>query len=573
MKNRFAFFVMFFCASAAHSAPASESTRLQPADVNLTHLQVKPVTVVANENGAHLEVDGTPFLVRGMNWGYMPIGQNYSYDLWSKDEAFITTVLHREMGQLKTLGVNAIRLFSDVPPKWVEWMYDKYGIRVALNHLMGRYGFNVEGVWVSNIDYANPTHRKAILDDLEKNIKRYAGTRGVLMWLLGNENNYGLHWTSFEIEPLPGEEDKVRARPLYSLMEEAAALIKRHDKLHPVSLTNGDLQYLDIIVKTCPSVDIFGSNVYRGKSARDFYSRIWKSFKKPAMFTEFGSDAFNARTGKEDALMQAKMLERQWHDIYANTESIGGSRNAIGGFVFQWSDGWWKYKQEENLDVHDTNASWPNGGYPDFVEGFNNMNEEWFGINAKSRPDADGHYQLYPRTAYFTLQHIWRLDPYVEGTTIASVDEHFNQINFAQFDATYTTILNQNRVEKIEKLKLNTFLLKHSSNFSTRNPAAGGNDQLAFDHTESFTVGFEARPTARSRADLSINVVGNVAQNRLNPIFYENRGEEFTVIDADGERQQMTNLDRLRVYQSSFEIEEKQFDLEGYYRTALPLGR
>ena len=101
------------------------------------------------------------------------------------------------------------------------------------------------------------------------------------------------------------------------------------------------------------------------------------------MFTEFGSDAFNARTGKEDALMQAKMLERQWHDIYANTESIGGSRNAIGGFVFQWSDGWWKYKQEENLDVHDTNASWPNGGYPDFVEGFNNMNEEWFGINEK----------------------------------------------------------------------------------------------------------------------------------------------------------------------------------------------
>ena len=30
-------------------------------------------------------------------------------------------------------------------------MYDKYGIRVALNHLMGRYGFNVEGVWVSNM--------------------------------------------------------------------------------------------------------------------------------------------------------------------------------------------------------------------------------------------------------------------------------------------------------------------------------------------------------------------------------------------------------------------------------------
>ena len=328
---------------------------------NLCIAQVKTVNVVANENGAHLEVDGAPYFVKGMNWGYMPIGQNYSYDLWSKPHAFIEQVLHREMKQLKHLGVNAIRLFSDVPPKWVEWMYDNYGIRVALNHLMGRYGFNIDGVWVSNIDYANPTHRKAILSNLEGVVKRYSETRGVLMWLLGNENNYGLHWTSFEIEPLPGEEDVTRAKPLYTLFEAAAKIIKNHDTKHPISLTNGDLQYLDVIVANCPSIDIFGSNVYRGKNARDFYARIWKAYKKPAMFTEFGSDAFNARTGKEDALMQANMLERQWHDIYMNTEGVGGSRNAIGGFVFQWPDGWWKYKQEENLDIHDTNASWPTG--------------------------------------------------------------------------------------------------------------------------------------------------------------------------------------------------------------------
>ena len=133
------------------------------------------------------------------------------------------------MKQLQRLGVNAIRLFSDVPPQWVEWMYTNYGIRVALNHLMGRYGFNVDGVWESNIDYANPAHRKAILSSLETTVKRYANTRGVLMWLLGNENNYGLHWTSFEIEPLPGQEDVVRAKPLYTLLEAAAKIIKAND--------------------------------------------------------------------------------------------------------------------------------------------------------------------------------------------------------------------------------------------------------------------------------------------------------------------------------------------------------
>ena len=57
--------------------------------------------------------------------------------------------------------------------------------------------------------------------------------------------------------------------------------------------------------------------------------------------------------------------------------------NAIGGFVFEWRDEWWKYLQEENLDTQDNNASWSNQAYLfDWAEGKNNMNEEWFGIMA-----------------------------------------------------------------------------------------------------------------------------------------------------------------------------------------------
>ena len=36
-----------------------------------------------------LTVDGEPFFVRGMNWGYVPIGQNYSYDFWGQPPEFI----------------------------------------------------------------------------------------------------------------------------------------------------------------------------------------------------------------------------------------------------------------------------------------------------------------------------------------------------------------------------------------------------------------------------------------------------------------------------------------------------
>jgi hypothetical protein len=52
---------------------------------------------------------------------------------------------------------------------------------------------------------------------------------------------------------------------------------------------------------------------------------------------------------------------------------------------------------KQNLDIHDNNASWFNGGYALDVQGTdNNMNEEWFGICAKGPTNARGLYDLYP---------------------------------------------------------------------------------------------------------------------------------------------------------------------------------
>jgi hypothetical protein len=62
-------------------------------------------------------------------------------------------------------------------------------------------------------------------------------------------------------------------------------------------------------------------------------------------------------------------------------------------------------RTNKNLDIHDNNASWFNGGYALDVEGTdNNMNEKWFGICAKGPTNARGLYDLYPRAAYYVLR-------------------------------------------------------------------------------------------------------------------------------------------------------------------------
>ena len=167
---------------------------------------------------------------------------------------------------------------------------------------------------------------------------------------------------------------KGKAKYLYTLFNETIAEAKKIDSTHPYAIVNGDIQYLDLIEEHVPELDILGSNVYRGIS----FTSLWKDVKAtndlPILFFEFGSDAFNAKLMKEDQQAQAELLKGMWHEMYTKAYGNGEEGSSIGGFVFEWRDEWWKYKQTENLDVHDTNASWANGGYPfDYVEGKNTI--------------------------------------------------------------------------------------------------------------------------------------------------------------------------------------------------------
>jgi hypothetical protein len=543
------------------------------------YAQGNKVAVSNSSNGIKLTVDGKDFIVNGMNWDYFPIGTNYSYSLWNQPDALIKQALDDEMGLLKNMGVNTIRVYSGMPKKWIEYVYTNHGIHTMLNHAFGRYGLTIDGAWTPITEYSNAKTRALLLKEVTEMAKEYKDTKGLLLFLLGNENNYGLFWDGAETEDIPVKDRKstIRAESMYKLFNDAVLEMKSIDKSHPIAICNGDLLFLDIIAKECKDVDILGSNVYRGVSFGDLFERVKKEYGKPVLFTEFGSDAFNVTTNQEDQNAQAFYLKGNWKEIYENAAGMGKAGNSLGGFTFQFSDGWWKYGQTSGLDVHDSNASWSNGGYQkDFTEGQNNMNEEWFGICAKGPTNEKGLYQLYPRAAYYVLKDIHKLNPFGDGMSKSALDNHFNESNV--MDAVLRArgdkaalASNDSGTLKISNLRaeFTTFTTGGSLLTTPKSDDPKTSvypNKTGFDHMESYFIGVEGNPAANMKANVNFNILGRVAENPINEIFYENRGRAQTLMTPEG-NVYTTDVNRVQIYNASYKWTAKDFEVRGFYRT------
>ncbi|NQZ45082.1 MAG: glycosidase [Flavobacteriaceae bacterium] len=550
--------------------------------------QADKVAIVDEGQGPKLVVNGQEFMINGMNWDYIPIGTNtVNAGFWKKSDDIIKAGLDTEMSLLKNMNVNVIRQYTGVPARWIRYIYENYGIYTMLNDSFGRYGLTLDGVWTPVTDYNDPRTQEYLLSEVEALVKEYKNTPGLLMYLLGNENNYGLFWAGAETEDFPDGQEKIdavgelRGRPMYRLMNEATKRIKALDDSHPVAICNGDVLFIDIIADECKDVDIYGTNTYRGVSFGDMFEVVKEKLNKPIMFTEFGADSYNAVKNAEDQKMQAYYMVNNWKEIYENAAGMGKANNSIGGFTFQFSDGWWKagFDKRKDADTQQTEATWNGGGYTlDLAyEGANNMNEEWFGICAKGQTDSRGLYQLYPRAAYYALKDAHQLNPYTQGVDLDFISNHFNNINLmaAELQARGDkAALNgeQGKLLRISNLQAKFATFNTGGSLITTPDTADPDDpntfpnQLGFDHMESYFIGVEGNPASNMRAEVNFNVVGNVAQNPINEIFYENNSRPLEV-NTDQGNVLVQDVNRIRVYQAEFEWRAKEFDIRGFYRT------
>lgn len=367
------------------------------------------------KNGHYqLMVNRKPYVVKGVCYNPIPIGKNYQHDWWSDPGKpwIVDGKLMRDM------GINTIRIYQvgDNAPavkQVIRDLYELYGIRTILGNWLGFWEYPCPF-------YGDREFQDRIKKEVIEMVNTYKDEPGILMWILGNENNYSClghvnPWSTPEIdkETSPQRQKEIRAGIYYSYVNDISRAIHAADPNHPVALGNGELIGLDTAAKVCTDVDLVACIIYRGKTFGNLFRSLRATFDKPILISEFGADCYDAVKQQEDQNMQAFFLESQWRQIFQNLVNVkDGQGNCVGATMFEWSDEWWKH-DEPNADgwtAHDTEAGWSNGAYYFDIQakGNMNMNEEWFGIAALS-PDLDrGLNKRILRKAYYVLKEFWK---------------------------------------------------------------------------------------------------------------------------------------------------------------------
>lgn len=371
-----------------------------------------PVIRIEKNAGYKLLVNDRLFFIKGVCYNPIPIGKDYEYNFWGDPNK--PWLVDGEL--MKNAGVNTVRVYrvgkNPVEVREVlDDLYKKFGIHVILGHYLGFWDWPPP-------NYTDESFKENIQTQVLEMVRLYKDSPGVLMWLLGNENNYSFdqnvqRWTSDALDKLPPEEQKTeKAKIYYSYVNRLAKAIKAIDPKHPVALGVGEVKSLEIAKEQCPDIDVIGMIAYRGPGFGNLFRQAKQKFDLPVVMTEWGCDSYNAYTREEDENDQADFIRLQWLDIEHNGSPQKGVGNCLGGTIFEWSDEWWK--ANENLphtwSVHDTAAHWYNNSYyfdADVADRMN-MNEEWWGIvSLDPKSTMRGNNARLPKKAYYVLKGLW----------------------------------------------------------------------------------------------------------------------------------------------------------------------
>src|SRR3989338_10297379 len=258
---------------------------LKPKRVDISKLPViktvgtGAVQLVQFENHHwQMRVDGKPFVIKAIAYSPTPVGQTpdqgYNLDSWMIsdlnkngliDAAFETLVDKNKNNKqdsdekavgdftlLKQMGVNTIRLYHhSMNKELLRTLYKEYGIRVIMGDLLGMYAVGSGAEWFKGTDYTDETQKEKMKESVRAMVTEYKDEPYVLMWMLGNESNYGEVGDPDPKSGKVGFGSNARNQPeaLYKFVNEVAGMIKSIDSTRPVGCSNGEVVFIDILSK------------------------------------------------------------------------------------------------------------------------------------------------------------------------------------------------------------------------------------------------------------------------------------------------------------------------------------
>ena len=391
-----------------------------------------PVELLLFENGHwQLRVDGKPFMVKAVAYSPTPVGKSphegYNLDSWALsdldnngkiDGPFESWVDKNKNNQqdpdekpvgdfqlMKDMGVNTIRLYHHAMNKdLLRRLYKEYGIRVIMGDLLGMYATGSGAEWFKGTDFTDPAQKEKMMESARQMVMEYKEEPYILMWMLGNESNYGEPGDTKKDKVGFGSQAKLQLDAFYAFVNEVAGMIKTIDPDHLVGFSNGETLNIDTLGKHSDNIDILGINAYRGASGfgRSFWEDAKDLVNKPVLLTEYGCPAYFS--GKDLAYAEEKQKEYHqgnWEDILANSTGSGFG-NAIGGVIFEFVDEWWKAGPPPKLSasVQETRG--------DFVANFPDgwMYEEWLGLTTQG-DGSRSPYMRQLRKSYDYYKKVW----------------------------------------------------------------------------------------------------------------------------------------------------------------------
>ncbi len=388
-------------------------------------------------------VDGKPFQIRAMTYSVTPIGRSPDRGTWNVskdwqivdsdhdgrhdgfDQAYIDTNKNNQRDPdepivgdgkiINDLGVNTLRAYHHIYNRELfRRLYKENHLYILCGDLLGGYAVDSGATWTDGTDYSNPQQQETMLNGVRAMVTENKDEPYVLMWVLGNENVYGVANNAGK-DPAS----------FFKFVNRAAELIHQLDPSRPVAIANGDLLYLDYIQKYCPAIDVLGANSYRGEQGfgRHMFQDVQDALDKPVIITEYGTSAYGeGYTPAQAEAYQAMYLGNNWEDLEANMAGRGVG-NVLGGVLFEYMDEWWKANSDLPEKVQKARAEWyasksaiyknlqpdkhdtvPQFGFP-FLDGWSY--EEWYGLISQG-DGKDSPFGRQLRPAYFTMQEIWK---------------------------------------------------------------------------------------------------------------------------------------------------------------------